>query len=90
MVIQGCPAEHQTLKRGLIAVLSSRVPPIIERIPGYRSRVIETADPQIGQKWRHNLFFPSSLDSYVVSFPTIVTASLGKMTPIRKADPDWR
>src|SRR6266436_5829178 len=58
MVIHGCAAEHQTLKRGLIEVLSSRVPPIIERIPGYRSRVIETADPQIGQKWRHNRFFP--------------------------------
>jgi hypothetical protein len=27
-------SEHQTLKRGLILVLSSRVPPIIERIPG--------------------------------------------------------
>src|SRR5712664_1336007 len=85
-----CPAEHQTLKRGLILVLSSSVPPIIERISGYRSSVIDTADPQVGQKWRHSRFLPSSRVSYVASFPSIVTASLGKMTPIRNADPDCR
>jgi hypothetical protein len=90
ILIHGCPAEHQTLKRGLILVLSSSVPPIIERISGYRSRVIDTADPQVGQKWRHSRFLPSSRVSYVASFPSIVTSSLGKMTPIRNADPDCR
>src|SRR6266849_1885290 len=60
ILIQCCAAEHQTLKRGLILVLSSSVPPIIERISGYRSRVIDTADPQVGQKWRHSRFLPSS------------------------------
>ncbi len=49
-----CPLEHQTLKVGLILVLSSSVPPIIERISGYLSSVIDTADPHTGQKWRCN------------------------------------
>ena len=44
-----CPAEHQTLKRGLILVLSSNVPPIIERISGYRSRVMGRTAPT--QSW---------------------------------------
>src|SRR5260370_32462980 len=90
ILIHGCPAELQTLKRGLILVLSSSVPRITERISGKRSRVIDTADPQVGQKWRHSRFLPSSRVSYVASFPSIVTASRGKMTPIRKADPDCR
>jgi len=47
---QRCPLEHQMLKVGLILLLSSSVPPIIERIPGYLSKVIDTADPQSGQK----------------------------------------
>lgn len=38
------------LKVGLILSLSSSVPPIIERISEYLSSVIETADPQTGQK----------------------------------------
>src|SRR6266851_2378952 len=87
ILTHGCRAEHQTLKRGLILVLSSSVPPVIERISGYRSRVIDTADPQVGQKWRDSRFFPSSRVSYVVSLPSIVTASRGKMTPIKNADP---
>src|SRR5713101_8371788 len=90
ILIHGCPAEHHTLKRGLILVLSSSVPPIIERISGYRSSVIDTADPQMGQKWRHSRFLPSRRVSYVVSLPSIVTASREKMTPIRNADPDCR
>jgi hypothetical protein len=53
-LIHCCPLEHQMLKVGLILVLSSSVPPIIERISGYLSRVIDTADPQTGQKWRCN------------------------------------
>ena len=54
-----CPLEHQTLKVGLILVLSSSVPPIIERISGYLSRVIDTADPQTGQKWRRYAWPPT-------------------------------
>jgi hypothetical protein len=46
----GCPLQHQMLKVGLIFPLSSSIPPIIERISGYLSRVIDTADPQTGQK----------------------------------------
>jgi hypothetical protein len=45
-----CPLGYQTLKVGLILRLSSSVPPIIERISGYLSRVIDIADPQTGQK----------------------------------------
>ena len=48
----GWPLEHQMLNVGLIRVRSSSVPPIIERISGYLSSVIDTADPQSGQKCR--------------------------------------
>jgi len=48
----GCPLEHQMLNVGLMRVRSSNVPPIIERIAGYLSSVIDTADPQTGQKCR--------------------------------------
>jgi hypothetical protein len=85
----GCPSEHQTLKVGLTLFLSSSVPPIIDRIAGKRSRVIDMADPQTGQKWRHSRF-PSVSNSKVANLPSIVTASFGKITPIRKDDPDCR
>jgi hypothetical protein len=48
----GWPLEHQMLKVGLIRMRSSSVPPIIERISGYLSSVIDTAEPQTGQKCR--------------------------------------
>ena len=70
--------------------MSSSVPPIRERIVGNRSSVMLTAEPQMGQKWRHKRCWPSTVASYVATGPSRVTASLGKITPIRNAESDYR